>query len=87
MPQRIRDFAVAVLALAAVFTGLALIDERVPEYVRGLSADIANGRAVAPGSPLGNVFASMAANPALDNYFVVAMVAVGVALFLLMLRT
>src|SRR5687768_6696839 len=87
MPQRIRDFGVAVLVLAAMFTGLALIDERVPEYLRSLGADIANGRAVQPGTPLGNVFASMAANPALDNYFIVAMVAVGVALFLLMLRT
>lgn len=87
MPQRVRDFGVAVVALGAVFTALALIDERVPAYLGALGADIANGRAVQPGTPLGNVLATLIASPAADNYFVVAMVAVSAVLLLLMLKT
>jgi hypothetical protein len=86
MPQRIRDFGVAVLALAAVFIALALIDERVPEYVRGLSADITNGRAFQPGAPLGAITAVMY-GAAFDNAFAVAMAVAGVVLLLLMVRT
>ena len=87
MPQRIRDFGVAALALGAVFVALALIDERVPAYLQGVSADVANGRAVQPGSPLGNVVGTLLASPAADNYFAIAMVGVGAVLLLLMLRT
>jgi hypothetical protein len=87
MPQRIRDFGLAALALGAVFTALALIDERVPEYVKGVGTDVANGRATAPGSLFGNALESLSTNPALDNYFVFAMVAVGAVLLLLMVRT
>jgi len=87
MPQRIRDFVVAALALAAVFFALTLIDERVPEYMKGLSSDIANGRVIQPGTQFGDLVATVVATPALDNFYVVAMLAVGVALFLLMLRT
>jgi hypothetical protein len=87
MPQRIRDFAVAALALAAVFTALALIDERVPAHMRDLVSNAASGRLIEPGSDLGNAVATVAANPALDNVFVVAMVAVGVVLLFLMVRT
>ena len=87
MPQRIRDFGVAALALGAVFTALALIDERVPAYLRDLSADVANGRAVQAGTPVGNVMVTLLTSPAADNYFAIAMVAAGAVLLLLMLRT
>ena len=87
MPQRIRDFGVAALAITAVIAALAFIDERVPEYLRDLSTDVVDGRALQAGSPLGNVFTTLTANPALENIFVIAMVAVGAVLFLLMLRT
>ena len=87
MPQRIRDFGVAALALSAVFLALVLIDERVTTYLRGVGADVANGRAFQAGSPLGNALEMLSANAALDNYFVVAMVAVGAVLLLLMVKT
>lgn len=87
MPQRIRDFGVAALALAAVIAVLALIDERVPAYMKNVATDISNGRFIQPGSEIGNVVATVSANPALDNFFVAAMLAVGVVLLVLMVRT
>ena len=87
MPQRIRDFGVAAVALGAAFTALAFIDERVPTYMRELATDAANGRLIRPGSDIGNLVASVSANPALDNVYVFAMLAAGVVLFVLRVRT
>lgn len=87
MPQRIRDFGVAALAAAAVFIALAMIDDRVPEYLRALASDVASGRAFQAGSQIGNALATLTANPALDNIFVMAMLATGVLLVLLLVRT
>ncbi|MGH7336034.1 MAG: hypothetical protein ACREI7_00530 [Myxococcota bacterium] len=87
MPQRIRDYGVAALALAAVFAALTYIDERVPAHVTESISDVAHGRWVEPGSAVGNLLASVAANPALDNFFVVALLAAGVVLVVLMVRT
>jgi hypothetical protein len=87
MPQRIRDYCVAALALGAALAALTLIDERVPEYLQDRVADIADGRFLKPGTPVGNLVAGVVVNGALDNIFVMAMLAVAVVLLILMVRT
>jgi hypothetical protein len=86
MPQRIRDFGVAALALGAVFTALTLIDRRVPMQVTESISSVANGRAFSTGA-LGSFVMSVSANPALDNLFVVALLAAGIVLLVFMVRT
>ena len=87
MLQRIRDFTVAVLVLAAAFAVVTVIDERVPQMLKDTVADVTSGAIVRPGTELGNVVAAMSANPAFGNYIVVAMLGAAVVLFLLMVRT
>jgi hypothetical protein len=87
MPQRIRDFGLAALALVAAFAALTLIDERVPEYIGDRLTALAEGRAFKAGTPVGNLMATVAANTAVDNVFVMAMLAVAVVLLILMVRT
>jgi hypothetical protein len=87
MPQRIRDCCVAALALGAAFYALSLIDERVPEYMRDRVTDISAGRFFHAGTPVGNLVSTIVANGAVDNIFVMAMVAVAAVLLILMVRT
>jgi hypothetical protein len=87
MPQRIRDFGVAALAIAALFVALTRVDQRVPSHVSQTIGDVASGRWASPGSPLGNLLMTVAASPALDNVFVLALLAAGVVLVFLMVRT
>lgn len=87
MPQRIRDYGVAALALVAVFATLAGFDERVPGRIRQTIGDVISGQWTAPDSPVGQVMASVAASPAVDNVFVVALLATALVLLFLMVRT
>jgi hypothetical protein len=87
MPQRIRDYGVAALALGAVFAALTRIDQRVPAHVSAAMSDVAHGRIGEPGTPIGNVLLSLTSSPVLGDGFVLAMLATGVVLLLLMFRT
>ena len=87
MPQRIRDYGVAALALVAVFAALAGLDNRVPGHISDAMSDVATGRWIAPGSPIGNLMVSAAASPAVDNVFVAALLVTAVVLLFLMVRT
>jgi hypothetical protein len=87
MPRRIRDYGVAALAMAALFAALTSLDRRVPQQLTTAMESVTSGRWTAPGSPLGNVMMEVASNPVMDNYFVLGMLAAGVVLVLLMVRT
>jgi hypothetical protein len=87
MPQRIRDYGVAALALVAVFAALAGFDDRVPGRMTQAMSDVASGHWTAPGSPIGNFMLSVAASPAVDNVFVAALLVTAVVLLFLMVRT
>ena len=87
MPQRIRDYGVAALALVAVVAALAGFDDRVPGRISDAMSDVASGRFATPGSPVGNLMASVAASPAVDNVFVAALLVTAVVLLFLMVRT
>lgn len=87
MPQRIRDLAVAALALGAALVALTSLDGRVPSELSHAISEGAGGGWIAPGSPFGDAYASLSANPALDNLFVVAFVTVAMVLVILMVRT
>ena len=87
MPQRIRDYGVAALALGAVFVALTRIDQRVPAHVGAAMRDVAHGRIGEPGTPIGNVVLSLTSSPVFGDGFVLALLATGVVLFVLMLRT
>lgn len=87
MPQRIRDYGIAALALAAVFAALSRIDPRVPNRVAQAFSDAVHGRWEQLGTPFGSVVRAVAASPALDNAFVAALLAAGVILVFLMVRT
>jgi hypothetical protein len=87
MPQRIRDYGVAALVLAALFAVLARVDDRVPGRAAQAIADVANGHWIAHGSPVGDLMMSISASPAVTNGFVAALLAAGVVLVFLMVRT
>lgn len=87
MPQRIRDYGVAALVLVALFAALARMDDRVPGRISDAMADFTSGRWTAPGSPVGNLMASVAASPAVDNVFVAALLVTAVVLLFLMVKT
>ena len=87
MPQRIRDYGVAAIALGVVLAALSALDGRVPARLTQAMEDVTSGRFLNPGSPIGNALASVSINPALDNYFVGGLVAAGLVLFVLMVRT
>jgi hypothetical protein len=87
MPQRIRDYGVAALALAAVFAAITRIDQRVPAKVTEAVSDVAHGRLGEPGTPIGNVVLSLTSSPVFGDGFVLALLAAGVVLLVLMIRT
>jgi hypothetical protein len=87
MPQRIRDYGVAALVLVALFVVLTRVDGRVPARVTQAIADVANGQWIAGGSPVGELMMSVSASPAVTNVFVAALLAAGVVLVFLMVRT
>jgi hypothetical protein len=87
MPQRIRDFGVAVVALVAVFAALSAMDARVPGRLSQALADAGNGELTAPGTALGDLAMALAASPAAGNVIVAAFVGAALVLTLLMIRT
>lgn len=87
MPQRIRDYGVAALALAAVFAALTRIDQRVPAHVTETVSDLAHGHIGEPGTPIGNAISSVTSSPTFGDNFVLAFVVAGVVLVVLMIRT
>lgn len=87
MPQRIRDYGVAALVLGLLLGVLTRIDQRVPDRVMQAASDVVNGRWKAPDTPLGSFLVDAASNPALDNMFVLALLAASVVLVFLMVRT
>lgn len=87
MPQRIRDYGVAALALVAVFATLAGFDDRVPRRIQQTIGDVISGEWMAPASPVGQLMASVTASPAVDNVFVAALLATALVLLFLMVRT
>lgn len=87
MPRRIRDYGVAILAVGALFLALTRIDDRVPGHVAQMVADAWQGRWTAPGGELGDVLIRAVGSSALDNVFLVALMAAAALLVLLMVRT
>ena len=87
MPQRIRDFAVAALALVVVIAALAGLDDRVPAYLKQAATAVVSGNVAPPGSPLGNVVASVAASPAMSDGFVAALLVAAVVLMFLLVKS
>jgi hypothetical protein len=87
MPQRFRDYGVAAVTLAALFVALTGLDSRVPQRVTSAIDSVATGRWAVPGTVLGNMMWDVTSSPVLGNYFVVGMLAAGVVLVFLMVRT
>ena len=87
MPRRIRDYGVAGLALVALFVALGRIDDRVPGRVAAFARELSPGRWNEPGSAVGNLLQDVAASPAADNLFLVALLGAAAVLVFLMVRT
>ena len=87
MPRRIRDLAVAALGAALLVGALALIDPRVPAQVAGVARDLSSGRWHARGSAVDNIVTEMAGSSVANDVFLFSMVAAGVVLVILMVRT
>jgi hypothetical protein len=87
MPRRIRDYGVAILALATLFLALTRIDDRVPGRVAQMASDAWHGRWNQIGFGAGNLLADAAASPAFDNVFLVALMVAAALLVALMVRT
>jgi hypothetical protein len=86
MPRKIRDLVLAALGVALLVGALGLVDHRVPGQVVGAARDVSAGRWHAP-APVAQLFADISADPILNDGFVIAMVAAGVVLVFLMVRT
>ena len=87
MPRRIRDLALAVLGAALLLGALALIDQRVPAQVAGVARDMSSGEWHARGSVINTLVADVAGSPVANDVFLFSMVAAGVVLVILMVRT
>ena len=87
MPQRIRDYGVAALALAILFVVLTRVDERVPLRMLQALANAADGEWIAPGSAMGDLMFSVTANPGTGNIFALGLLVAAVVLLFLMVRT
>ena len=87
MPQRIRDYGVAAVALGVTVAALTSLDHRVPGRIAQTIKDLANGHWLAPASPIGDLVVSVSASPAVTNASVVALLAAAVVLVFLMVRT
>lgn len=87
MPRRIRDYGVAILALGALFLALTRVDDRVPGHVAQMAVDAWHGRWNQPGGELGDLLIRAAGSSAMDNVFLVALMAAAALLVVLMVRT
>jgi hypothetical protein len=85
MPQRIRDFGLAALALAALFVVLTGIDRRVPAQLTHAVTATAAGSWREMG-PIGALVLAVNADPTLRDGFVVAMVVSAAVLLVLMVK-
>jgi len=88
MPRKVRDLLLAVVGAALVVGALALIDRRVPGQVAGMARDVSAGGWHARGSLLDTVLGDVLTSaPMAEDMFLMAIVAAGVVLVILMVRT
>jgi hypothetical protein len=87
MPRRIRDLALAALGAALLVGGLALIDKRVPAQVAGVARDVSAGEWHARGSVLDHLVTDLTGSAVANDLFLFSMVAAGIVLVILMVRT
>jgi hypothetical protein len=87
MPRRIRDLALAVLGAALLLGALALMDQRVPAEVAEMARDVSSGQWHGTGSVIDDLVADVIGSPVANDTFLFAMVAAGVVLVILMVRT
>ena len=87
MPRRIRDLALAALGAALLVGALALVDQRVPAQVAGVARDVTSGQWHARGSVLDQLVADVTGSAVANDFFLFSMVAAGVVLVILMVRT
>ena len=87
MPRKIRDLVLAALGVALVVGALALMDERVPNELARMAEGISSGQWHAPGSVVSNLLKDVNDSPVANDVFLFSMVAAGVVLFVLMVRT
>jgi hypothetical protein len=87
MPRRIRDLALAALGAALLVAGLGLIDRRVPAEVAGAARHVSSGQWRAPGSAVDIVLTAVGGSAVANDVFLFSMVAAGVVLVILMVRT
>jgi hypothetical protein len=87
MPRKIRDLALAAFGVALLVGALGLIDRRVPEEVQGFARNVSTGQWRAPGSMVDTVLTDITGSAVANDIFLFGMVAAGVVLVILMLRT
>jgi hypothetical protein len=87
MRRRIRDLALAALGAALFLGALALVDQRVPGQVAGLARDVSSGQWHERGSTASHLIADVTGSAVANDVFLFSMVAAGVVLVILMVRT
>jgi hypothetical protein len=87
MPRRIRDLALAALGAALLVGVLGLIDRRVPSEVAGAARSVSSGQWRESGSAVDTLLSALTNGPVADDLFLFSMVAAGVVLVILMVRT
>ena len=87
MPRRIRDLALAALGAALLIGALSLVDRRVPAEVAGVARGVTTGQWHARGSIVDNLLADVTGSYVANDVFLFGMVAAGVVLVILMVRT
>jgi hypothetical protein len=87
MPRRIRDLALAALGAALLLGALALVDRRVPAQVASAARAVSAGEWRARGSVVDILLTDIAGSPVANDVFLFSMVAAGVVLVILMVRT
>jgi hypothetical protein len=87
MPRRIRDLALAAMAAALLVGALGLIDRRLPAEVAGAARSVSSGQWREPGSAVDTALTAVEASPVANDVFLFSMVAAGVVLVILMVRT
>jgi hypothetical protein len=87
MPRRIRDLALAALGAALLVGALAVVDQRVPGEMAGMARGVSSGQWHARGSVVGDLVANVTGSSVANDTFLFAMVAAGVVLVVLMVRT
>ena len=87
MPRRIRDLALAALGAALLVGALALVDQRVPAQVAAVARDVSSGQWHARGSAVDHFLADVTGSSVANDVFLFSMVAAGIVLVILMVRT